>query len=204
MRVAIGIFIALLGAGSGATARWLRYQDTVTSTTIESNSQLQGNGSSLREADEADEDASSSATGAPRVTALMEDEGTTAPPAATVTTAPTCSDDTMSWSWPTTTQGPVILCPENPMGVPDWPVAATGSGWIAVLDSINILEIPLANERMAIMNAQVGAQLYDSRMYLGLRDPYWVVFVGPFVSEDEAASFCNGNPSLATCYPRQL
>lgn len=129
---------------------------------------------------------------------------TPTPPSASGGTGPTCVDDTGSWNWPTTTDGPVVNCPGNPYGLPDYPLATLDPGWIAVLDSVEIWEVEQANTAMAVLTRMTDARLLDSRMYRGLRDPYWVAFVGPFPSHEEASSFCKSNSHLFTCYPREI
>jgi curved DNA-binding protein CbpA len=130
----------------------------------------------------------------------------------TNTTPPTtaepigCQDTLNSANWPPTTQGPVVECPANPFGTPGRALYPTQSGWIAVLESIPLAEVGRVDSRAAELESASGDALflYDSRMHAGLRDPYWVIFAGPFASSDDASAYCSSRPQLDPCYPRQL
>lgn len=115
-----------------------------------------------------------------------------------------CSDPFGSASWPTTTVGPVIECPENPFGTPTRQLSSKSGRWIAVLDSIDIRNASAVDSAINELETLLGSvELYDSRMHAGLRDPYWVVFAGPFSTRDQASAFCVSRPELEPCYPRE-
>lgn len=52
--------------------------------------------------------------------------------------------------------------------------------------------------------ANVSVGLYDTRRYSGLRDPFWVLFAGPFPVEADAAEYCAARPYFSFCNPREL
>lgn len=115
-----------------------------------------------------------------------------------------CIDGQSSAYWPPTTEGPVIDCPDYPFGRPARSLADGHPQWIVVLESINLPEVARVDSRMAELEVAAGGTLglYDSRVFAGLRDPYWVIFAGPFSTRDEANAFCSSNSHLDPCYPR--
>ncbi|MEI2811332.1 MAG: hypothetical protein V9F00_14360 [Nocardioides sp.] len=119
-----------------------------------------------------------------------------------------CTDAIGSANWPPTTYGPVMGCPEAPSGTPNHPEASTDErGWIGILESIPISDPELVNRRFdAFASTGLELKLLDSRKFTSLRDPYWVIYGGPFSTKDEASAWCENAPDGLTgqCYPRSL
>ena len=99
-------------------------------------------------------------------------------------------------------------CPEAPSGTPGRPEASTDErGWIGILESIPITDPGLVNERFnAFADTGLELKLLDSRKFSSLRDPYWVIYGGPFATKAEASAWCESAPDGLTgqCYPRAL
>jgi hypothetical protein len=75
--------------------------------------------------------------------------------------------------------------------------------YIAVLASVPA-NAPVA---VAQQRAQAAGQanVLDSRQWASLRDPYWVVYLGPFRTERAAKAACAARRlPLSACYPRRL
>ena len=120
-------------------------------------------------------------------------------------TTTACQDTFQSWSWPTTTEGPVVECPASPNGVPSLVLTRPPTqGWIAVLESIEVWNVDLVDPRAQVLLQNDSVQLLDSRQYLLLRDPYWVLYAGPFQTREAASQFCTQRSYLDPCYPREL
>lgn len=119
-----------------------------------------------------------------------------------------CNDAIGSANWPPTTYGPVMGCPDAPSGTPNRPEASTDErGWIGILESIPITDPELVNRRFeAFASTGLELKLLDSRKFTSLRDPYWVIYGGPFSTKDEASAWCENAPDGLTgqCYPRAL
>lgn len=119
-----------------------------------------------------------------------------------------CNDSSESANWPSTTYGPVIGCPGAPSGTPSRPEASTDEhGWIGILESIPVTDPGLVNRRFdAFDSTGLELKLLDSRKFGSLRDPYWVIYGGPFATKAEASTWCESAPDGLTgqCYPRAL
>lgn len=118
-----------------------------------------------------------------------------------------CDDTFDSAYWPPTTYGPVVQCPATPGGGPSMSQTSVPSGsWINVLDSIPVLEVARVDSRAGqFRNSGYDVELLDSRNYSSLRDPYWVLYVGPFSTKDQASNWCTSQPSPpGDCYPREV
>ncbi len=120
--------------------------------------------------------------------------------------------DPGSLDWPPTTLGPALSCPDYPAGIPSKARSESGQGWVAILSALPIQDPDRVDERAAELVAQIEAEeertvdvgLYDTRHFSGLRDPFWVLFAGPFPSEAQAVEYCETHPYLTFCVPREL
>ena len=121
------------------------------------------------------------------------------------TTTTTCIDNLESWAWPTTTEGPVVECPASPSGAPSMALSRpAATGWISVLESIEVWNVSQVDPRAVTLRQRDTIGLLDSRQFLLLRDPYWVLYAGPFEDREAASAFCTDRGYLDPCYPREL
>lgn len=111
-----------------------------------------------------------------------------------VTTEVPCVDD---GSW--LVVGPATLpptpCPASPNGTPSLPEdTSLTTGWVVLVDA-EAIDNPHGIEAIYQRAAALGLspRLLDSRRYLGLRDPYWTVVVGPLPSEADVEAWCAAN-----------
>ena len=197
-RVAAIVVVVLFCAGLGIGAAVLLQPQNTPSNAAPEAPRI------LRDGQDESPDQPETETTPPTSEGLAEEAAAPTTAAAT-STVPTCTDDFGSAYWPTTTQGPIVLCPENPYGVPSRALAPISAGWIAVLESVPIFEVQNVDARLTQIESITGlVSVSDSRNYFGLRDPYFVIHAGPFVDRATAASFCSNRPNLDPCYPRQL
>lgn len=137
---------------------------------------------------------------------VLPSVATGVPPTAAPNPPPTvvgCSDPGSSY-WPATTVGAPVSCPEYPMGSPGVPATTIVGPYILVLDSIEMTNPGRVTGDIADWKAMgVPAAFADSRSYLGLRDPYLVVFVDGISSAASGRQYCQDKRIAANrCYPR--
>lgn len=145
------------------------------------------------------DEATSVATPNPTTTATPAPSTNTST-STTETSEPECVDSFDSYLWPTTTVGPFVDCPHSPYGHPPMEEATLRGPYVAVLDSFRLENQHEAEGRYEDWASKgLNVVLVDSRTYLGLRDPYFVLVVDGYATVDDAKQLTD---LYAGTYPR--